>query len=94
MFGRMQTAMREKQRRAWEEKRKQGKRSYILRRGVMRWGGFMFVLTACSDVVVRHEKLDWILLLSLMIGCLLFGYIWGLCIWVLNEGRFGYRSMR
>jgi hypothetical protein len=32
--------------------------------------------------------------LSLLAGCLFFGYIWGLCTWHLNEERHGYKAMR
>jgi hypothetical protein len=94
MFERFRSAWFNRQRKAWEKKRKKGKRSYLLYRGVLRWGGFMFGLTACSDVYIRHEKLDWSLGLSLLIGCLLVGFVWALCIWNLNERRYGYMAGR
>jgi hypothetical protein len=84
--------MRERQRRKWEKKRKRGKQSFVVYRGVLRWGIFMFVLYLLTDRFLLHQKLDWILVTSLLIGCLLVGYAWGLCQWVINERRFGYKS--
>jgi hypothetical protein len=88
MFDRFRSAMRNRQRLKWEKKRKQGKRSFIVYRGVLRWGGIMFILTTITNVFVRHNKLDWLPVVSLMIGCLVFGYVWARCTWYVNERRF------
>jgi len=92
MFDGFRSGMREKQRLKWEERRKHGKWSFLLYRGVLRWGGIMFILTSITNLAIRHQKLEWVTGLSLLAGCLFFGYIWGLCIWHLNEGRFGYKA--
>jgi hypothetical protein len=94
MFERFKSDVHNKKRLKWEKKREQGKRSFLVRRGILRWGGIMFVLTALSNVLVRHGKVAWIPMASLLIGCLLFGYIWALCVWLLNEERFGFKGTR
>ena len=94
MFDRIRSAMRNRQRLKWEKRRKQGKRSFLVYRGALRWGGIMFILTMFTNVVGRHKKLDWLLVISTLIACLLAGYVWALCIWHLNEGRHGYKAMR
>ena len=76
------------QRKAWEKKRRHGKRAFILYRGVLRWGGIMFVMTMITNVVVRHMKVDWQLVASLLIACPFAGYLWARCIWHVNERRF------
>jgi uncharacterized protein YqhQ len=92
MLDRFRFAIRERQRRKWEKKRKHGKQSFLIYRGVLRWGIFMFVLYLLTDRFILHQKIDWILVTSLLLGCLLIGYIWALCRWVINERRFGYKS--
>jgi hypothetical protein len=89
MFARIRSAVRERQRLSWEKKRRHGKLFFLLFRGVLRWGGFMFLLTTLSNVYLLHKKLEWISGLSLLAGCLIFGFLWGLSLWFLNERRFG-----
>jgi hypothetical protein len=88
MFEIFKFAVFNRQRKAWEKKRRHGKRSFILYRGVLRWGGIMFVLTMITNVVVRHMKVDWQLVVSLLIACPFAGYLWARCIWHVNENRF------
>jgi hypothetical protein len=92
MFDGFRSAMRERQRLKWEKRRKHGKWSFLAYRGVLRWGGIMFVLTMFTNVVGLHKKLNWVTSVTLLIACLLVGYVWGLCIWHLNEGRHGYKA--
>ena len=94
MFDRFRSAVRSRQLRKWEKKRRHGKRAFIFYRGLLKWGGIMFILTTCTNVFVRHQKLDWLSVASSLIACLLAGYIWGRCTWVLNERRFGFRAGR
>jgi hypothetical protein len=92
MFDRIRAALLDKQRKAWERKRRDGRRSFIFRRGVLKWGGTMFVLTACGHVMLGHQPLGWLQDVSLLIACLLLGYVWGFFSWFLNEKRFGFEE--
>jgi hypothetical protein len=93
MFDRIRLAMHNKRRLKWEKKRKHGRRPYIMYRGVLQWGGIMFVLYICSDVFVRHQRLTWSFALSMLVACFLAGYAWGFCTWIVNEKRFGYKAI-
>ena len=88
MFESFKSAMHNRQRKAWEKKRRLGKRSFVVYRGVLRWGGIMFVLTMITNVFARHMKLDWRLVVSLLIACSFAGYVWARCVWHVNENRF------
>jgi hypothetical protein len=92
MFDGFRSAMRNRQRLKWEKKRQHGKWSFLVLRGALRWGGIMFVLTMFTNFFGLHRRLHWDTSASLLIACLLIGYVWGLCIWHLNEGRFGYKA--
>jgi hypothetical protein len=78
----------DRQRQAWEKIRQRGKRSFILRRWVLLWGGFMFVVTNCLSYF-RHEtwKSPVFYLGEALIWCA-GGYIGGLWCWHLLEKRF------
>jgi hypothetical protein len=82
------SAMRSRQRKKWEKRRRLGKRSFIVRRGVLRWGSIMFVLTTITNALTCHGKMDWRLEISLLIACPIGGYVWAWGIWHLNEMRF------
>ena len=88
MFDPIRSAMRNRQRLKWEKRRKQGKRSFLVYRGALRWGGIMFVLTMITNVLARHMKVEWRLVVSLLIACPFAGYLWARCIWHVNERRF------
>ena len=88
MFESFKSAVFNRQRRAWEKERRHGKRSFIYYRGVLKWGGIMFVLTMFTNVFGRHIKLNWLLVVSSLIACPFAGYIWARCIWHVNENRF------
>ncbi len=94
MFDRIQSAIRSRQRQKWEKKRRHGRRSFLLYRGILRWGGIMFILTTITNHFALHQKLGWLSELSLLAGCLLAGYIWGFFTWGINERRFGFRAKR
>jgi hypothetical protein len=90
MLERFKSAVHNRQLKAWEKKRRHGKRFFLYYRGVLRWGGFMFVLTMSTNVVVRHMNVDWRLVVSSLIACSFAGYVWARCIWHVNERRFGF----
>ena len=87
MFEKFRSAMREKQRLKWEKKRKNGKQSFMVYHGVLKWGGSMFVLSSIG-ILARHQELNWHYVVSLLIACPLAGYVWARCTWSLHEDRF------
>jgi hypothetical protein len=88
MFESFKSAVHNRQRRKWEKTRRNGRGSFIYYRGVLKWGGIMFVLTMITNVLARHMKVEWQLVVSLLIACPFAGYIWARCIWHVNEIRF------
>lgn len=90
MFERFRSAVFNRQRRKWEKKRKHGKQSFLIYRGALKWGGTMFVLTNITNVLRRHQKLNWLIVVSMLIACPLAGYVWARCTWYVNERRFGF----
>ena len=91
MIERENPAKFEKHRQAWEKLRQRGKVSFILYKGVLLWGGLMFVLTTCTNVFIRHDplnRLPMFLVIDALIWCL-FGSIWGIWMWHRCEKRFG-----
>lgn len=88
MFKSFRSKMRDRQNRKWEKRRRLGKRSYIVRRGVLRWGSIMFVLSTFTNAITCHGKMDWHLEISLLIACPFAGYLWAWGMWNVNEWRF------
>jgi|ERR1035437_1761098 hypothetical protein len=90
MFESFKSAVFIRQRRKWEKKRRHGRRSFIIYRGVLKWGGIMFVLTLFTNVFGRHIKLNWLFVVSALIACPLAGFLWARSIWYVNERRFQF----
>ena len=88
MFENFKSAVHKRQLKKWEKLRRRGKQSFIFYRGVLRWGGIMFVLSMFTNVFGRHMKVEWRLVASFLIACPLAGYVWARCIWHVNEIRF------
>ncbi len=88
MFERFKSAVHERQRQKWEKKRKNGKQSFLFYRGVLRWGGIMFILTTVTNVLARHQTLEWHSTVSVLIASPIAGYVWARCMWSINEYRF------
>src|ERR1035437_5315054 len=78
----------EKQRQSWEKTRKLGKLSFIIYRGVLGWGGFMFLWMTIFEVFVIHRSLSWLFMLVSALIWPLAGYGWGLWEWRWLERRF------
>jgi len=78
----------EKQRQSWEKIRKRGQLSFILYRGVLGWGGLMFLVMTATKVFVDHRRLSWFSMLVSALVWALAGYCWGLCVWSWTERRF------
>jgi hypothetical protein len=86
----------ERQRQAWQRLRQRGKLSFIFYRGILLWGGCMFVFSTCTDVLIRHDHLDEspaFLTIDALVW-LLSGMIWGIWIWHRSEKRFGEPGMK
>jgi hypothetical protein len=69
------------QREYWQKVKAQGKRNYILRMGVIRWGGAMFAVMTASDLF-RHAPSSYVF--DVAINLLIWplgGYLWGLLMW-------------
>jgi hypothetical protein len=75
------------QRQSWEKKRQRGKQSFAIRYGVLGWGGFMFIVTNCTNVFIHHQKLDWFLPINAAFWVLA-GYFWGLWMWRRFDEKF------
>lgn len=88
MLESFKSAVFNQQRRAWEEKRRRGRRAFILYRGMLKWGGIMFFLTLFTNVFGRHRKLDWLFVVSALIACPFAGFLWARSMWFLNERRY------
>jgi 4-hydroxybenzoate polyprenyltransferase len=88
MFESFKSALHNRQRKKWGKKRRLGKRSFIVRRGVLRWGGIMFVLTTFTHALTCHGKPDGMLVLSALIACPFAGYLWARSMWYVNERRY------
>ena len=88
MFESFKSKVHNRQRKKWEKLRSHGKRSFILYRGVLRWGGIMFLLTMFTNVFGRHMELNWQIVVSSLVACPFAGYLWARCIWHVNERRF------
>jgi hypothetical protein len=79
------------QRERWRQLKAKGKKRFILRRGVMGFGGLMFVVMTISEFV-RKKPSIWpeyvfVVILNLLIWPL-GGYVWGLWMWHFYEKWF------
>jgi len=88
MFDSFKSAVRNRQRKKWEKLRRRGKRSFIVRRGMLRWGGIMAFLTVFTHLCTCKGKADWWFVLSAIIAGPCAGYVWAWGIWHVNEWRF------
>jgi hypothetical protein len=88
MFESFKSKVFNRQLKKWEKKRRRGRRFFILYWGVLRWGGIMFILTMITNVLARHMKVEWRLVVSLLIASPFAGYVWARCTWYVNERRF------
>jgi len=79
-----------RQRKKWERLRRRGKKSFIIRRGVLRWGSIVGFLTVFVHFCTCHGKPDWWFVLSALIACPFAGYLWAWGMWHVSERRYGY----
>jgi hypothetical protein len=75
-------------RQPWEITRQQGKDSFILKHGVLGWGGFMFIVSTCMYILDNRNKHLVLYLVSALMAWSLGGYLMGWWIWQGNENRY------
>jgi hypothetical protein len=81
--------------RQWETIRTQGKRQFVVRRGIFWFGGFMFVFMTAwmSAFMLRGSRSVMVdLLVLLLINAIIWpiaGFMWGLWTWSLAERAYG-----
>lgn len=81
----------ERQREAWTKTRSRGRQRYILLRGVLGWGSFMFVFMNAMDLFIHHRIDYWWLPISFVFW-LAGGYGFGISMWNSFEAKFGRSS--
>ena len=77
---------REDVHRVWEILRCRGLIYFLFVRGVLRWGGFMFIFTVLMTLLgIVHRDLSLSALLTTVVICVLGGLAWGAVTWCCNE---------
>jgi hypothetical protein len=72
--------------RVWEILRRRGLVYFLFVRGVLRWGGFMFVFSVLMTLIgVFHRDLFPSALLRTASTCVMGGLAWGATTWCCNE---------
>ena len=70
----------------WEILRRRGLIYFLVVRGVLRWGGFMFVFTVLMTLLgIFHRDLFPSTLLRTAFICVMGGLAWGTVTWCSNE---------
>jgi hypothetical protein len=77
--------MNDKQRAWWERQRSQGMDRFVLRTGVLQYGGIMFIATLLLTYFTTPEKFDLPHVIIRAVTCLIGGVVFGLLLWWMNE---------
>ena len=72
----------------WEKTRSKGKVNFVLIRGLLFFGGLMFVTAAVSQFLWGH--FTWQSVSPYLFSCPIVGIVWGMLMW--NHLEAGYRS--
>jgi hypothetical protein len=83
----------EAQQAKWLKARAHGKRNFVLLRGVLGWGGFMFLFMAAFSYIFNRAFFD--LRLLLIVEAVVWpigGYFYGLWLWNLMESKYGPKA--
>ena len=84
----------EKAKQRWQKTKARGKKSFVLRVGVLGWGGFMFIAMTAQDLIQKprfqHQTVYHVgeVALNLLIWPIA-GYFFGKIMWGFNEMYFG-----
>ncbi len=84
-------AVTEKKRRAWERLSKGGRLRYVILRGVLLFGGGMFLLTTLLSTFTPSNigsRPPMFFIIDGLVWCIA-GYLWGTWTWHRFERRFG-----
>ena len=89
----------EKSRQRWQKRKARGKKSFVLRVGVLGCGGLMFIAMTADDLIrkprLNHQTIYYVatVAVNLLIWPLA-GYFFGNCMWSIYETYFGDENMR
>jgi hypothetical protein len=87
----------EKAKQSWQKTKARGKKSYVLRVGVLGWGGLMVVAMTAQDLIrsprLQHQTLYYVgeIAINLLIWPVA-GYFWGKRMWDFYEMYFAQES--
>jgi hypothetical protein len=89
----------EKAREHWQKTRARGKKSFVLRSGILGWGGFMFMAMTAQELIrERHPHQQMIYYVGIIAPNLVIwpiaGYFFGNSMWRYYETYFGEENMR
>ena len=81
------------QRERWQRLQSNGKRNFVLRVGVMQFGGFMFVFMTALDLMHNspfpRQPIDYVVFVAInLLIWSIAGYCFGLGMWAFCRGRF------
>ncbi len=81
-------------RQRWQKVKARGKKNFILRVGVLGWGGFMFVLMTVMFLIRKppfpRQAIDYIFEIAInLLVWPIAGYFWGTSMWRFYETYFG-----
>jgi hypothetical protein len=79
-------------RRSWATTRQRGWRHFVLVRGVLGWGGFVFVATTLPSILTHRPGHSWELILVRAVLWAIGGAGFGLAVWCLMEWLFKRQS--
>ncbi len=92
MFSKIRFPMSGKESQRWERIRGRGEVLFVLISGVLAFGGFVFVFSTCSAMLIFHRHLDAALVAEQALTCLVVGFFFGVIIWYLEESRYRARQ--
>jgi len=92
MFSKSRFQMSDKESQRWERIRARGEVFFVLIRGMLGYGGFVFVFSTCSAVLLFHKRLDAALVAEKALTWLLAGLFFGALVWYLEESRYRARQ--
>ena len=92
MFSKIRFPMSDKESQKWERIRARGEVFFVLIRGVLGYGGFVFVFSTCSAMLIFHRRLNAALVAEKALTWVLAGFFFGVIVWYLEESRYRARQ--
>lgn len=87
MFSRRSLAMSDKELQRWERIRARGEVFFVFIRGVLVYGGFMFISNTGSAILMFHRQLGFATVALNAVTFLMAGFVFGVLLWYLQESR-------